>query len=245
LAVIVAVVVMATGCDKVLGINAFPDASSDSSDAGPIACADRHPKPPLCADFDEDPPLAYVSEVPTVWSLAGTGVTAEVRHPGHTGTGALWLTDTGGTYTQSFDPHLNATVVKVVFDLDVDQQSAAPVEAALAKIDFEGSGHNSCYALVTIDESVPTLRVTGACGSPDPHGEIPIPFGWVHVVFTFDISGDNVATLKVNDTTATATFFSGALANLNYSVQLGPDAPGLTGLVVAYDSIEVTSKMIP
>jgi len=233
--------VTATGCDKVLGINAFPDAGPIPIDAAPIRCADLQPKAPLCADFDEDPPLVFLGATPSKWSLTGTGVTAEVRDP-HTGTGALWLTDNGGTYTNTYDPNHMATVVTAAFDFKVDMESALPNSTGLMRIAFDGSGHNSCYANFLLDESVPTLRVDGSCGTSDAHGEIAIPFGWVHVELTFDLTGDVTATLKVNDQTAHATFFVTTPPNLHYTVQIGLDGPTLDGLVVAYDTIVVTSQ---
>jgi hypothetical protein len=235
-AVIVAVV-LATGCDSVLGLRDFPPATVD----GEVSVGCKTQPVALCADFEEDGPLVYTEMTPSVWSLSGTGVTATVEKPGHSGAGDLSIESAGGTFFKTFSPSAAATVVDASFDFHVARESTVPLETALMQIAFANSGHNSCYASFVIDESVPTLRVKGACGNADPHGEIAVPFGWVHVDVTFDLTGDVTATLTINNTTARATFSEPPLANLHYSIQIGIDTPALDGLSVGYDNIVVTS----
>jgi hypothetical protein len=207
-----ALVVLAAGCDSVLGLKTFgpsPDASSND-----LGCANRPAL--LCADFEQGNTL-YVNGVLSDVPMPVGNVTASVEAPGTSGGHALYVDSTGATYRLEALSSTAATRITAAFDLELAHFDPNTPATSLVVLYFEQTQVAQCYVAVDYQPTPPRLALAENCTSqeaPDLVTVLPSHTQFVPVTFTMDLVtklgsaqlGGNSATVHLDPGGATTTF---------------------------------------
>jgi len=207
-----ALVVLAAGCDSVLGLKTFgpgPDASSND-----LGCANRPAL--LCADFEQGNTF-YANGVPSDVPTPVGNVTASVEAPGATGGHALYIDSSGATYRLETLSTTAATRITATFDLELARFDPTTPATSLVVLYFEQTKVAQCYVAVVYKPAPPRLALVENCTSQEaPDLVVPLPSHtlFVPVTFTMDLAtrlgsaqlGGNSATVPIDPGGATMTF---------------------------------------
>jgi hypothetical protein len=190
---LVAIVAVA-GCDKLFSIDRLPDGQPD---APQISCDTTFATAAFCADFDEDAPYVYVLGNQTSLSLMAQQATAMIvpATDAPSPPNVLELHSTGGNYGQTYHPGAMFTRMTASFDLHIEHTGTPKdIYSGLITLGTDNvPGLSSCYVSFIIDENDPaSLGINEFCdttgGAETLVRQGPLPAGWFHVDFTFDMS---------------------------------------------------------